>query len=337
MKVIKLSVNPWPLTQEQFNCYTPNGDGKVGVYEFKVNDDTRHCDYWIVRGGIQSFRQKAYCPPENVIFLLDEVYKERSLSKGFIAQFASLIGLNNTAGHPHFIYSQEFLPWFFPGVDYKTLRYQNTISEKNKELCIIGSDATWLDGHKKRFAFTNQLIGHFKDRIDVYGRGYHPFENKFDILKKYKYSIALENNIVADYFTEKINECYLADCMPVYYGCPNIIEYYDSESIVNLDYDDLRRSVQAIEKAIEERAFEQKKELILSQKERYFSNYHFPDKLIALIEKHFKPGGRKTTNTIYSEKFFYPYKEGMLKLKLGSGMVAARLTSSFLATNRSTL
>jgi hypothetical protein len=330
-KIIKLSVSPWPLTQEQFNCYTPNNDGIVGEYQFMVNDDTRHCDYWIVRGGLPHYYEMAHCPPQNVIFLLDEVYHERLLCEEFVRQFAAFIGTKNSTNHPGFIHSHEILPWFFPRIRYNTLRYKNTFENKKMDICIVGSDATWLEGHKKRFAFANQLIGHFKDKLNVYGRGFQPFDNKFEILKEYRYSIAIENNIYADYFTEKINECFLSDCMPIYYGCPNIEDFYDPSSLVKIDFNDLKGSIASIEKALEEKYFDNRKALLLSQKEKYFIDYHFPDKLISLLEENFNHSQDHKKITLYSEKLFLSTVEGISKIKLGSKIIAARIASRLLA------
>jgi hypothetical protein len=63
-------------------------------------------------------------------------------------------------------------------------------------------------------------------------------KNKWDVLPKYKFSLCYENN--SDHLglvTEKIFDCMRADCVPIYWGAPNITEYVDSGAFINrLDF-----------------------------------------------------------------------------------------------------
>ena len=62
-----------------------------------------------------------------------------------------------------------------------------------------------------------------KKDIDI-----NPIEDKFDALIGYKYHLALENSVIPDYWTEKLADSLLAWCKPIYYGCPNINDYFSS-------------------------------------------------------------------------------------------------------------
>jgi len=42
------------------------------------------------------------------------------------------------------------------------------------------------------------------------------------------YSIALENSSITNYFTEKLIDCLITKTIPIYWGCPNITEYFDT-------------------------------------------------------------------------------------------------------------
>ena len=46
------------------------------------------------------------------------------------------------------------------------------------------------------------------------------------------FHICIENNNAKDYFTEKIIDCIISKTVPVYYGCPNIGEYFDLNGII---------------------------------------------------------------------------------------------------------
>ena len=63
------------------------------------------------------------------------------------------------------------------------------------------------------------------------------------IQKKYKFSISMEHSSHYDYITEKIMNAYLAGQIPIYWGCPNVNEYFNSKSFINLhDFSDLNEA-----------------------------------------------------------------------------------------------
>jgi hypothetical protein len=59
----------------------------------------------------------------------------------------------------------------------------------------------------------NRLIGHFPQY------GVEPY-------KDYKFNICIENSCHSHYFTEKIVNPMLLECIPIYYGCENIDSYF---------------------------------------------------------------------------------------------------------------
>lgn len=64
------------------------------------------------------------------------------------------------------------------------------------------------------------------------GRGYDPFEHKQDGLLPYRYSVVIENVQEVDYFTEKLLHCMLCGTIPIYWGAPNIEEYFDVAGMI---------------------------------------------------------------------------------------------------------
>lgn len=49
------------------------------------------------------------------------------------------------------------------------------------------------------------------------------------------FSIALENTIQYNYFTEKIIDCMFTYTVPLYRGCPNIGQYFDRRGMIFVD------------------------------------------------------------------------------------------------------
>lgn len=101
--------------------------------------------------------------------------------------------------------------------------------QKEKIISIIASDKNFLTGHRLR----HQIIKTLDCRnIDILGRGYAPFKDKKDGLLPYNFSIVIENCQETDYFTEKIVDSFACKTVPIYWGCPNIGDYFNTDGII---------------------------------------------------------------------------------------------------------
>lgn len=278
MEIIKLTT-PW---NHNYLNQTPQGKGVFGNYSFQINNDCDEADWWIIWGGVN---QKEYCKvkPERIIYITDEAYPERSFNPLFLKQFSFIATVRTDIPGPNVLRIHEFAPWYF-NKNYDEIA-NLTVPTKTKSISVISSDLTLLPGHKRRFAFVNKLIGHYKDRIDVYGRGFNEIPDKYDALIDYKYSIAIENNILKGYFTEKISECFLTYTLPVYFGCPDIEDYYDQRSIVKIDINDYKTAFRTIEELLEADSYYDKLKFIIDSREKFISAYHMFPAIVELIRK----------------------------------------------------
>lgn len=57
-------------------------------------------------------------------------------------------------------------------------------------------------------------------------------ENKVKTFHPYMFSLCIENTKHSGYFTEKITDCILYKTLPIYWGCPDISNYYDTRGIL---------------------------------------------------------------------------------------------------------
>ena len=71
-----------------------------------------------------------------------------------------------------------------------------------------------------------------------------------NFLSNYRFTICFENASMKNYLTEKLAIAYLAGTIPIYWGCPNIAEYINMDSIVYLKPDftreDLHRLIEEV-------------------------------------------------------------------------------------------
>jgi hypothetical protein len=60
-----------------------------------------------------------------------------------------------------------------------------------------------------------------------------PAESKVELCKKHKFYICYENTIFPDYISEKIFDTFLAGCVPIYLGAPNITDYIPETTFID--------------------------------------------------------------------------------------------------------
>jgi len=116
--------------------------------------------------------------------------------------------------------------------------------------------------------------------IDVYGRGWEINDSRYkgyaeykeDALSDYEFSIGIENSREDYYISEKITDCFMNNCVPIYDGCKLVHEFYNPKSFEKIDID----SENVIEdiRAIISGSNEKYKEHILESKQKYFTDYN---------------------------------------------------------------
>jgi hypothetical protein len=102
---------------------------------------------------------------------------------------------------------------------------------KTAEVSLIASGKRDHVGHKLR----HELVKFVRAgglEVAVLGRGFTPFEEKSEGLAPYRYSVVIENVQQANFFSEKLIDAIVCECVPIYWGCPNIGEFMDTSGMV---------------------------------------------------------------------------------------------------------
>jgi hypothetical protein len=60
-------------------------------------------------------------------------------------------------------------------------------------------------------------------------------ESKVELFLDFQFSIAIENSSQKYYFSEKLIDCLLTKTIPIYYGCTNISDYFDTRGWIILE------------------------------------------------------------------------------------------------------
>jgi len=284
---IKVSTNfpDWPFVRQ-----TPKLKGIFGSSKFFIDQDIRECDFWIVDGDLVKTEQ-TFCSKENTIFIAGEPPTIRSFNKNFLNQFNYIMTCDRRSHHPNKFYNQQAIPWqigaYIDKYDYDELK-SLPVPKKSKLISAITSNKDWTSGHRKRKEFIFKLKEYFGDAMDVFGRDINEIKDKSMGILDYKYSIAMENSSYDDYWTEKLSDVFLGFSFPLYYGCPNIFNYFPQESLKVIDVDDIDGSIKIIEKAIEDNCFENNFDKIVESRRLILDKYNFFPMIDSYCNKYYK-------------------------------------------------
>jgi len=302
VKVLSVINMPYLLIQ------SPKGEGIYGDIQF-VFDDRKECDYVIIKNRLIE-KHDVICDPKNVWAIM----MEPPIS-GFFdftlfghEQYAKVFRSGNHNGNPKYIKSHIMTYWFMHK-DYDTV-INHKVGDKAKMISCVSSTKSFLPGHKKRLNFVKNLI-EAELEIEFYGRGVNPIENKWNALYPYKFSIAIENSSMPDYWTEKISDCFMAYTIPIYYGCTNIDEYFPAGSFLKIDLNDIAGSIKKIKEAITGDYYEKNFNALIEARTLYLTKYHFFPCIANLINEDQQARKNETSHQVPIS--LLPYKQPLLR------------------------
>ena len=155
--------------------------------------------------------------------------------------------------------------------------------EKSALLSSVTSELFYLEGHKARLQLISLLDKRIAEGFDLWGKRYNnhffagianykgELKNKYDGLWPYQYHFACENSLLDDYFTEKIVDPILAECLCFYDGCLNIEAYIDERAFIRIDVFDPLSAIERIITAIQAGEWDRRIGYIRQQKARLLS------------------------------------------------------------------
>ena len=158
--------------------------------------------------------------------------------------------------------------------------------EKSRQMSAIASTRAHVAGHHARNAFIERVISEFPD-IDVYGRGRpKSLEDKWDGIAPYKYTIAIENGSTPDYWTEKLTDAFMGWSVPLYFGAPNIQDYFPADSFIWLPIDEPEKALDVIRDTLENDSWEDRLEAVSEARRAIFDRWGFAAQVTqAVVER----------------------------------------------------
>jgi hypothetical protein len=247
-----------------------------------VTDETP--DYWII---VNRPPPNEHFIPKKTIVIQMEPHMDINQSQWgewshpdtnkFLAVLAHKTGYNNIEWHLSWTYS-----------DLVNTPIDKTVTDRVSTVL----SAKYQDpGQKLRIDFSKYLDHH--GLLDVFGsnkcgyksyKGPLPYHCKDNAMFPYKYVFNAENNSIPNYFTEKIVDGILAECLVFYWGCPNLEEYVDQRCFVRLPLEDVEASTLIIKQAIAEDWWSQRIGIIRKEKNRILKELQFFPRIEAILE-----------------------------------------------------
>jgi hypothetical protein len=309
---------PWPIIKQ-----TPRRSGVWGNCEFFINQEIEECDFWVVFDGLQR-KEETICPSQNTLLITAEPPSIKTYEPAFVNQFGAILTAHDLK-HPNVIHSQQALNWMVGGGFIKETRswaethskdYDELASikeyKKTKLLSIVASNKAITKGHRERLLFIQSLKGYFGEDLDVFGVGFNEVADKWDAIYPYKYHIAIENSLLKNYWTEKLADAFLGGAYPIYYGCPNIHDYFAPSSLSCVNVNDIKESIRQIENIIDSNVYEKSTRYVIEAKDKVLNQYNLMAVLKNYCQRDFS-GQRKNKKTILPEQNFLSQSRNYLR------------------------
>ena len=189
-------------------------------------------------------------------------------------------------------FATNFLEWHLD-ISYDHLA--TTSPTKSADLSAIVTGKRLSLGHHFRL----DLIHHLESigqAIDIFGldnnesfrsyRGELPWLDKREGLAPYRYTIAVENNSENNYVTEKLTDAILSECLPFYWGCPNLEDIIEPDSFIRLPSDDITVATSIIREAIANDEYSRRLPAIKRSKEKLLNSLQIAPTVSRLVRGH---------------------------------------------------
>ena len=137
------------------------------------------------------------------------------------------------------------------------------IPNKTKRVALIASSKHSAPGHVMRHRVAKWSIANVPD-LELLGRGYKPLDDKADGHVPYMFSVVIENSQEPGYFTEKIIDSFLCGSIPIYWGAPDIADYFNPAGIIQCDDE---KSLQVVVQSVSAEDFQKRLVPLSSNKE----------------------------------------------------------------------
>ncbi len=279
LEVALLTSCPDPLWRQ-----LPGGDKDHHGVRFLLEREPAECDLCVVYHDIDKPMSVACRSGLAVLVTVEPEILTSHYPQAFLDQFDAVLSFRQDLKHPAVYRCPPMIPWWV-GVSgghrqerrvnlvYEDLQKNIDPAEKRLACSVICSSLAYTANHRARLDFVNQLCDR-SQQIDRFGFGHRPIDDKWQAMRDYRVHVGIENSSCPDYWTEKAADAFLSECLLVYWGCPNLEDYFPQDAFVRLDLGDVDGAVALLEEVCAKGFYERRRPAILEAKRLVLERYN---------------------------------------------------------------
>ena len=305
---VKLVRRSSKVNQESgFKKQSPRNEGKWGSCSFTFNPLEKVYDWLVIIDDIPRVIpgrvEHVSCPKENTILVTTEPTSITRYGRAFAKQFHYLI-TNQDEGvlpHPNAIRSQTGNVWYY-GKDYDSIISVTHPTKTKKISTVCSNKQQGHTIHRLRYEFTKIMEERIPE-LERFGRGFKWIETKAEALDDYEFHVAIENHYAPHVWTEKLADAFLGFTVPIYYGCPNVYEYFPKDSLIQIDIYDVEGSIAKIKDIIvTEGEYERRLPAVKEARRRVIEEYNLLAMINNIVENAKEERSSVSDYKIYNRK-----------------------------------
>ena len=139
----------------------------------------------------------------------------------------------------------ELFEWGSSWLDFDDLKISKT-----NNVSFVTSSKSQSGGHMLRLDIMRLLnTVDVSNGLQYYAHQSPPFHHRRnDFFESSKFHISVENSRQKNYFTEKVIDCFASKTVPIYYGCPNIGDWFNMDGMITFhDLDELELIIRKLD------------------------------------------------------------------------------------------
>ena len=272
-----------------FRLQSENNEANWGSCSFTFNPLETNYDWLVIIDDMPKIIHKRVetlaCPKENTILVTTEPTTITRYGRAFAKQFHYLITNQDekVLPHPNAIRSQTGNVWYY-GKDYDAVVSVSHPNKTKKISTVCSNKQQGHTIHKLRYEFTKIMEERIPE-LERFGRGFKWIETKAEALDDYEFHVAIENHFAPHVWTEKLADAFLGLTVPIYYGCPNVYDYFPKESLIQIDLYDVEGSIAKIKEIIAtEGEYERRLDAVKEARRRVIEEYNLLAMINTIVE-----------------------------------------------------
>lgn len=264
--------------------FADRSDCSRGNCRFVFDADAERYDWVVVYEqfprppGRSRYTEQLKCSADNTLLITTEPPSVKRYAAAFTRQFAHVLTTHpeTVLPHPGRIWSQPGLRWFYGADGTSSLSRQQLAEEspaKSSDVSTVcSSKQQGHTLHRRRYEFVQDLRQRIPE-LNVFGHGVRPVADKATAVRPFRYHVAIENYVGRHHWTEKVADSFLGRSLLIYYGCPNLADYFPHESFLAIDIDRPDDAAETIKQAIRRDLFSRRLSAVLEARRLVLNEY----------------------------------------------------------------